>query len=190
MHHRHIAAILLAAGTLVAQSGGLNDGEAHGDPPFLLEKGWRALLNGKDLAGWRPQDNKPSAWFTTRGVRWEPVLSPNLLAGIEAPSGVILNGPKGRTANLVTEEKFGDIELYLDFLIPKGSNSGVYLHGLYEIQVFDSYGSGEKMKTSDCGGVYHRWIDNKGVGGSAPSQRQPPSGRMAEFPDLVPWPAV
>src|SRR5260370_6728506 len=50
--------------------------------------------------------------------------------------------------------KFGDVELYLEFMLAKGSNSGVYLHGLYEVQIFDSYGSTEPMKSSDGGGIY------------------------------------
>ena len=54
-------------------------------------------------------------------------------------------------------------------MVAKGSNSGVYLHGLYEVQVFDSYGSEEPMTSSDGGGIYHKWINNQGVGGSAPS---------------------
>ena len=53
----------------------------------------------------------------------------------------MLNGPLGRTVNQVTDQKFGDSELYLEFMIAKGSNSGVYLHGLYEVQVFDSWDS-------------------------------------------------
>ena len=148
----------------------LNDGEAHGDAPFLVEDGWSPLLNGKDVSGWHGQDGKPNDWFATRGVRWERLLGPTRLAAIRESGDRILNGPQGRTANLVTDEKFGDVELYLEFMVAKGSNSGVYLHGLYEIQVFDSWGSTEPMKSSDCGGVYHRWIDNKGVGGSAPSR--------------------
>jgi hypothetical protein len=127
----------------------LNDGEAHGDPPFLLEDGWTPLLNGTDLSGWHAQEGRPSAWFTTRGVRWERLLGPGRLRGIPEPGDRILNGPEGRTANLVTDEKFGDAELYLEFMISKGSNSGVYLHGLYEIQVFDSWGSTEPMTSSD-----------------------------------------
>jgi hypothetical protein len=59
---------------------------------------------------------------------------------------VILNGPTGRTANLYTERTFGDVELYLEFMLAKGSNSGVYLQGLYEIQIFDSWGATEEMK--------------------------------------------
>jgi hypothetical protein len=154
---------------LLAQNPPNTDGEAHGDPPFMQEEGWTPLLNGKDLTGWHGQDNKPHEWFTTRFVRFERLLGPTRLSGRPGPSNTMLNG-QGRTVNFVADQKFGDVELYLEFMIPKGSNSGVYLHGLYEIQVFDSFGSTEKMSTSDCGAVYHRWIDNKGVGGSAPSR--------------------
>ena len=40
-----------------------------------------------------------------------------------------------------TRARFGDIELYLELLLPAKGNSGVYLHGLYEIQLLDSHGS-------------------------------------------------
>ena len=80
----------------------------------------------------------------------------------------MLNGQTGRTANLCSERTFGDVELYLEFMLAKGSNSGVYLQGLYEIQIFDSWGSTEGVKTSDAGAIYHRWIDEQGVGGSPP----------------------
>jgi hypothetical protein len=163
----------------------LNDGEAHGDPPFLLEDGWRPLFNGKDLTGWHAQDGKPSTWLTTRGVRWERLLRPTQLIAVPIPGDRMFNGPQGHTANLVTDEKFGDVEMYIEFMIPKGSNSGVYLHGLYEIQVFDSYGSTEPMKTSDCGGIYHRWIDGKAVGGSAPSRNA--SRRPGEWQSYQVW---
>jgi hypothetical protein len=148
----------------------LNDGDAHGDPPFLVEGGWRPLLNGKDVSGWHAQDQKPLEWLTLRGVLWDRLLGPTRLSGLAEPSGTMLNGRQGRTSNLVSDEKFGDVELYLEFMVAKGSNSGVYLHGLYEVQIFDSFGSTEPMTSSDAGGIYHRWIDNKGVGGSAPSR--------------------
>jgi hypothetical protein len=184
LHFRLISTVL-AASVGIAMAQGLNDGEAHGDAPFLIEEGWRPLLSGKDMSGWVAQDAKPSDWLTVRGVVWERLLGPTRLRGIPAPAATILNGQNGRTANLVTEEKFGDVELYLEFMIPKGSNSGVYLHGLYEIQVFDSFGSSEPMKTSDCGAVYHRWIDNQGVGGSAPSRNA--SRRAGEWQSFHIW---
>lgn len=164
----------------------ITDGEAHGDAPFLIENGWRALFNGKDLSGWHGQDPKQkNDWFSTRGVRWERLLGPTRLAGVAAPGDRLLNGPTGRTVNLVTDETFGDVELYLEFMLAKGSNSGVYLHGLYEIQVFDSWGSSEPVTSSDCGGVYHRWIDNHGVGGSAPSRNA--SRRPGEWQSFHIW---
>ncbi len=146
----------------------LNDGEMHGDAPYLLEAGWSPLLNGKDLSGWKGQGD----WLTTTGILWDRLLGPTRLRAVPGPTpgATILNGPTGRTTNLVTEESFGDIELYVEFMVAKGSNSGVYLHGLYEVQVFDSWKSDEPVTSSDCGGIYHRWINETGVGGSAPSR--------------------
>jgi hypothetical protein len=164
----------------------IQDGEAHGDPPYILEAGWEPLLNGKDLAGWKAcEAGAKNEWYTTSLVRFEPFLGPTQLNGRRAPSGVILNGPTGRTANLCTERTFGDVEVYLEFMLAKGSNSGVYLHGLYEIQIFDSWGSIESMKTSDGGAIYHRWIENRGVGGSPPLVNA--SRRPGEWQSYQAW---
>lgn len=166
-----VSAALLAALAAFAQvHQNLNDGEDHGDPPFLVEQGWTPLLNGRDLSGWHARDGKPVTWYTTKYVFWDRLLGPTRLAGSAAPSGEMLNGPHGTASDLVTDQKFGDIELYLEFLIAKGSNSGVYLHSLYEVQIFDSYGSTEPMTSSDAGGIYHEWVEDHGVGGSAPSR--------------------
>jgi hypothetical protein len=175
-----IVATLFASYLFSQRRAEFNDGDAHGDPPFLIEEGWRPLLNGTDLSGWRPND-----WFTTKYVLWERLLGPTRLVGHPAPSGVILNGLTGHAANLVSESKFGDIELYLEFMLAKGSNSGVYLQGLYEVQIFDSFGSAEPMTSSDGGGIYHRWIDEKGVGGSAPSRNA--SRRPGEWQSYQIW---
>jgi len=138
--------------------------------------GAQPLLNGKDLAGWVPQDGKPSAWFTTASVKAEG----KALVATPGTGPIIVNG-SGRTANLVTTVKHGDCELHVEFMVPEGSNSGIYLQGLYEIQVFDSFGHAE-LKTSDCGGVYHRWIDEKPVGGSAPrANASRPPGEWQTF---------
>src|SRR5215203_4722863 len=56
---------------------------------------------------------------------------------------------------LVTRECFGDVEAHLEFMVPKGSNSGVKFEGVYEIQIFDSYGA-KDVKASYSGGVYPR----------------------------------
>jgi hypothetical protein len=164
---------VLCLGMLVQQQppgySPVQDGDAHGDPPYLIEDGWEPLLNGKDLSGWKACDrDAANDWFTTKFVRFERFLGPTQLNGRAAPSGVVLNGRTGRTASICTDRAFGDVELYLEFMLAKGSNSGVYLQGLYEIQIFDSWGSSDGPKTSDGGAIYHQWIDEKGVGGSAP----------------------
>jgi Domain of Unknown Function (DUF1080) len=180
---------LLAIGALFQQPprpSAIQDGEAHGDPPFVLEEGWEALLNGKDLAGWKACDaGTKSEWYTTRFVMFERLLGPTRLNGRAAPSGIMLNGPTGRTANLCSERVFGDVELYLEFMLAKGSNSGVYLQGLYEIQIFDSWGSSEGVKTSDAGAIYHRWIDEQGIGGSPPLVNA--SRRPGEWQSFQAW---
>jgi hypothetical protein len=180
---------LLALGALLQQPprySPVQDGEPHGDPPYLLEDGWEPLLNGKDLAGWKAcEPGAKNEWYTTGFVRFERYLGPTQLNGRPAASGVMLNGPTGRTANLCTERSFGDIELYVEFMLAKGSNSGVYLQGLYEIQIFDSWGSPDAMKTSDGGAIYHRWIEERGVGGSPPLVNA--SRRPGEWQSYQAW---
>jgi hypothetical protein len=183
---RTLIFLLAAALSVSAQKRAqLNDGDNHGDPPFLIEDGWRPLLNGRDFSGWHGMTKGPNEWFTATAILWERLLGPTRLTGTRGPGERILNGPQGRTVNLVTDEKFGDSELYLEFMLAKGSNSGVYVHGLYEVQIFDSYGSTEPMTSSDAGGIYHRWIDNHGVGGSAPSRNA--SRRPGEWQSYHIW---
>ncbi len=75
------------------------------------------LFNGKDLSGWKAMgDNQ---WIVEGGI---------------------LKSPKSG-ANLVTEEKFTDFKLHVEFKVPQGSNSGVYLRGRYEVQIADDFGS-------------------------------------------------
>jgi hypothetical protein len=148
-----------------------NDGEDHGDAPYLTEDGWKPLFNGNGLSGWHCRPGKLlNEWLTTRAIIFERLLSPKSLGPAAIPGDRLLNGREGRTCDFVTDEKFGDSELWVEFMLAKGSNSGVYLHGLYEVQIFDSHGSTEPVTSSDGGGIYHRWIDNRGVGGSAPSR--------------------
>ena len=83
--------------------------------------------------------------------------------------GVAVNGVKGKTEDLHTALEFGDVEVHVEFMVPKASNSGVYLMGRYEIQVMDSWGE-EHLKYSDCGGIYQRHdeVNDKGFEGHAP----------------------
>lgn len=57
---------------------------------------------------------------------------------------------------VLTTWEHGDLELELDFMMPKGSNSGIYLQGRYEVQLFDSWGV-KSPKYGDLGGIYRNW---------------------------------
>ena len=75
--------------------------------------------------------------------------------------GVLVNRPNEESKdNLFTSFEHADIELEADVLMPKGSNSGLYFQGRYEIQLFDSWGA-EEIQYSDMGGIYQRWDDTR-----------------------------
>ena len=141
--------------------------ERRGDPPYLTETGWRPLLDGRDLAGWHAAGSAPESWFTAPGVTWRRVFAPTRLTAKAGPGGRIVNGKEGKAPNLVSDEKFGSCELYLEFLLAKGSNSGVFLHGLYEVQIFDSHGFDGPLTVGDAGGIYEL---PQGGGGSPPAR--------------------
>ena len=74
------------------------------------------LFNGKDLKGWNAMG--PNQWVAENGV---------------------LRSPKSGS-NIATDQHFTDFKLHIEFKYPKGSNSGVYLRGRYEVQIEDSKG--------------------------------------------------
>lgn len=92
-------------------------------------------------------------WLVVGQVREDP-KNPRRLAW-ESGRGVLVNGPAGRTNNLVTRQSFGDLQLHLEFMIPHGSNSGVKFEGVYEIQILDSW-QAKKLSGNECGGIYPR----------------------------------
>ena len=101
------------------------------------------LFNGKDLAGWQAKEpNVESAWSVDGGVLSNRV--PKHEPGT----------PAKRTANLRTEKEFEDFNLKLEVSVPAGSNSGVYLRGIYDIQVFDSYK--KPLESHNMGALYSR----------------------------------
>jgi 3-keto-disaccharide hydrolase len=71
--------------------------------------------------------------------------------------GVLISSLEGQVdfRNLTSRQWFKDLEVHVEFLIPKGSNAGVKLQGLYEIQIRDSHDV-KIPNASDCGGVYPR----------------------------------
>jgi len=99
------------------------------------------LFNGKDLTGWR-------------------LINPNQANGFKVVNGELINDPVAPAGqrvsfgNIRTDSEFYDFNLKLEVNIPDGSNSGVYLRGMYEIQVVDSYG--KELDPHNMGALYSR----------------------------------
>jgi len=101
-------------------------------------EGWIQLFNGKDLTGWKFKGGTNTSWEVQDGV----------LANLREK-----DGQKRRGVDIFTEQTFRNFQLHIEFKVPKGGNSGVYLRGRKEIQVHDSFGV-EKPGPGHCGGLY------------------------------------
>jgi len=108
---------------------------------------------GKTLDGWKAKGPiEQSKWSV--GVAAVDPDNPRQL--VVKPLG---DGPPelvtatGHGRDIYTVGKFGDCTLELEVMVPKGSNSGIYLMGEYEVQVLDSFGK-ERVGPGDMGGLY------------------------------------
>jgi hypothetical protein len=98
-------------------------------------------------------------------------------------TGILLNSiQKEDNAEIKTSFEHGDIELSLDFMIPKGSNSGVYLQGRYEVQLFDSW-TQQDPTFADAGAIYQRWDESRGSGREG-FEGHPPLVNVSRAPGL------
>jgi hypothetical protein len=136
------------------------------------------LFNGKDLAGWR---TPTGTWGVAKSVSLDPADPANFV--IAPGEGIAVNCASGHTVDLVTEREFQDIELHVEFCVSKHSNSGIYLMGRYEIQVYDSFGvEKDKYPGIECGGIYPRWINEQNVEGHSPRvNASKPAGKWQSF---------
>ena len=126
----------------------------------------QVMLTGEDLSAWRGSTGQ---WQIVGDVFMNPANEKTL--SVKSGTGVVVNGPKGRTSHLLSKAEFGDIKAHIEFMVPKESNSGVYFMGRYEIQVFDSWEKTSPYPGIECGGIYQRWDNNrepKGFEGHSP----------------------
>lgn len=135
----------------IATTGLLPAGAALPPEPVRLES----------LAGFRTNGTN---WNVGGGLAGDPRREKQIRL---TPGTGVLGCAPGKTpetkAHLVTDWDHGDLEIELEFLLTPGSNSGVYLQGRYEVQLFDSWGVREPT-SGDCGGIYLRWDAARGVG--------------------------
>jgi hypothetical protein len=95
--------------------------------------GFTALFNGKDLTGWKDADKQADAWKVTDGL-------------------LHYTGKGGR--NLATAKNYKDFELFVDWKITKGGDSGIYLRGAPQVQIWDN--------KEGSGGLWNNKAGSKG----------------------------
>jgi len=96
------------------------------------------LFNGKNLDGWHSQ-KKENQWVVENGI---------------------LKSPKPGS-NLITDQKFDDFKMHIEFRLPANGNSGAYLRGRYELQMVDS--KGKEPSSIYLGGIYGFLTPNEDV---------------------------
>jgi len=100
------------------------------------------LFNGRDLTGWKLLNEKAACgWSVKDGVLMNrPVQEPGK--------------PHKSYGNLRTVQEFEDFRLTLEVRTLPKSNSGIYLRGIYEVQIMESYG--KPVDSHHMGAVYSR----------------------------------
>jgi hypothetical protein len=96
------------------------------------------LLNGKDLTGWRLLKEADNGWSVVDGILQNRVSK-----------------EKGKHfGNLRTDAEFEDFNLKTEVRTQEGSNSGIYLRGIYEVQIMESFG--KPLDSHHMGALYSR----------------------------------
>ena len=101
------------------------------------------LFDGKDLSAWESVKGGPAEWDVHDGV-------------------FTVNKPKG---DIRTKQTFGDFQLHIEWMVPTNitgesqlrGNSGVFLQGMYEVQVLDSYNNPTYVN-GQAGSIYKQAI--------------------------------
>ena len=152
------------------RKGSIRDGvlalQIHAGPPMLVEfKDIRVkklpavgdaqlIFNGENLDEWTCKAGSGKANLWAAGKAKVSASDPKQLEKVEGTGELINLAPKhGESQDIYTKAKFGDCRLEVEVMVPKGSNSGIYMMGEYEVQVLDSYGK-MKMTSGDIGAIY------------------------------------
>jgi hypothetical protein len=151
---------LLTAGLLAAAA------------PAAPPAGFTPLFNGTDLAGWhymdtfdpRKLDAMPPAEREAKLTAWRKASEPHW----RVENGEVIND--GRGAYLTTDKAFGDIELLIEYRTVPKADSGVYLRGCPQVQIWDATEEA-KFKLGADKGSGGLWNNSPGAPGKDPLTR-------------------
>ncbi len=129
---------------------------------FFLSSYRLSAQHEADFEDWIKFGPIPKNWKIVGGVNadWE---HDDFLSTIPG-TGVLVNAVQAKNSkHLISGFEHGDIEVEFDYMVPKGSNSGIYLQGRYEVQIFDSWGKANPT-FADAGGIYQRYDEEAKIG--------------------------
>jgi len=132
INHILRCAIVVLAGSVVLAA------EAE-RPDNTPPEGFVALFNGKDLTGWKGLVGNPvtRAKMTPEQLEAAQKKADELMrAHWKVEDGCLVFDGKG--SHLCTAKDYGDFELYVDWKITKGGDSGIYLRGTPQVQIWDN----------------------------------------------------
>jgi hypothetical protein len=122
-------------------------------------EGFVALFNGKDLTGWKgllksPYDNpfKRAALTPEKAKELQEDANEDMRAHWKVVDGVLTFDGKGRS--LCTIKDYGDFEMLVDWKILKDGDSGIYLRGSPQVQIWDIARTGVGAEVGS-GGLYN-----------------------------------
>jgi formylglycine-generating enzyme required for sulfatase activity/serine/threonine protein kinase len=142
-----------------------------------LPDGFTPLFNGKDLTGWKGQvlDPKQRAAMSPADLSAAQAKADELMRAHWSVQNGVLNFD-GQGDNLCTARDYADFELYLEWKIEAGGDTGIYLRGCPQVQIWDSAGNKNG--------------DNIGSGGLFNNQKHPNRPRVNADNPIGQWNAM
>jgi hypothetical protein len=151
-----LAGIVLFASTARAQA----------EPP----KGFTALFNGKDLTGWHgmPHQDPRPIWALSEADRAKKFegFAEDVKKHWTVENGELVNDGQG--VYLTTDKDYGDIELLIDYKTVAKADSGIYLRGTPQVQIWDYTKDGGKWNIGADKGSGGLWNNSPGAPGKDP----------------------
>src|SRR5438552_5867154 len=150
---------------LIAAPGFLSGAQAQTQPPA----GFTALFNSRDLTGWRGGDTfdhrkwlaMPEAERTAKNAEWTDDMRKHW----RVENGELINDGNGKYAT--TEKDYGDFELLVDYRTVPLADSGIYLRGCPQVQIWD-YTEKAKFELGANKGSGALWNNSPGTPGKDP----------------------
>jgi hypothetical protein len=164
--HLCLALTLLAAGSHFAAGADSAASDAATPKP---PEGFTALFNGKDLTGWRGGDTfdhrkllaMPAEQREAQIAKWTASMKDHW----SVENGELVNDGKGAYAT--TEKDYGDFELFLEYKTVPLADSGIYLRGCPQVQIWD-YTEKAKFNLGADKGSGGLWNNSPGAPGKDP----------------------